>query len=179
MSSLEFWKSMRKAGGIRTTLVLVNKVADPIGEDEGRRWRESTLVEPSLTLVFGATSLWRRSCAFAEGLVQVFCPLHHLFRCPTPAEGKPCWVSLSSHAWGLTSHVLHRGCARQGWRCLMQPHSVPSSRACSVICRQLPRDLDCRDTWATGELESMLATAQAQGSQLLTQSPICSETRVS
>lgn len=158
MSILEFWKSMRKARGIRATPY---KVADPIGADEGRRWRESTQVEPSLTLVFGATSLWRRSCAFAEGLVQVFCPLHHLFRCPTPAEGTPRWVSFASHAWGLTSHVLHGGCARHGWRCLKQPNSIPSSRACSVIHHRLPRDLDSRDSWATGELESMLAITGA------------------
>lgn len=156
---------MRKAGGIRATPVLVNKVAgDDEGgwrEDEGRRWTESTQAEPSLTLVFGATSLWRRSCAFAEGLVQVFCALHHLCRCPTPAEGTLCWVSFSSHAWGLTSHVLHGGCARHGWRCLMRPSSIPSGRACSVSHRRLPRGLDSRDTWATGELESMLAITGA------------------
>lgn len=32
---------MRKPRGIKATPVLVNKVADPIGEDEGKRWRES------------------------------------------------------------------------------------------------------------------------------------------
>lgn len=50
---------MRKPGGIKATPVLVNKVADPIGEDEGKRWKESTEVKPSLTLVLGMTCFWR------------------------------------------------------------------------------------------------------------------------
>lgn len=156
---------MRKAGGIRATLVLVNKVADSISEDEGKRWRESTEIKPSQTsqhsLVLGVTCLWRLSVGLQKGwlrssvLFAISSEAQHLLK-ENPAE------CLFPHLLGgLTSHVLHRGGAQHRWRCLKQPHSTPSSRACSIIHHRQPRDLDSTDTWATGELESTLAITGA------------------
>lgn len=64
-------------------------------------------VRDSLTLVSGETCPWSLSCGFAEGPAQA-CPLHHLVGCQTPAEGEPCWVSLS-HVLGVSALVSYMG----------------------------------------------------------------------
>lgn len=81
--------------------------ADPIGEDESERWRESIEVKPSLTLLLGETCLWSLSYGFAEGLVKA-CYLHHFVRCQTPAEGEPFWVSFP-HNLRVSSLVSYMG----------------------------------------------------------------------